>query len=89
MQAIVTKYFGPGAKFNARVKAKAQAGSLFLEWNDFLDYEANHRAAALALAKRYGWGGRWVGGGLPNEGGANYGDQCWVNVDSQAFEVAP
>ena len=84
MQAIVTRYFGPGNVRGSRVKAKAQAGSLILDWDDSLSYEANHRAAAHALAARYGWRGRWVGGGLPSEAG-----QVWVNVDSQAFEVTP
>jgi len=84
MQAIVTRYFGPGNVRGSRVKATAQAGSLTVEWNDGLTFEANHRAAAHALAARYGWAGRWVGGGLPSEAG-----QVWVNVDSQGFEVTP
>ena len=83
MQAIVTKFFGPSGKHGARVKATAQAGSMFIAWNNALNYEANHRAAALALASRYGWSGQWVGGGLPG----TYGDQTWVNTDSIGFVV--
>lgn len=69
MQAIVTKYFGPTNVRGSRVKAKAEAGSITLHWDDALDVEDNHHRAAKALAEKLGWGGRWFCGGLPgNEG---------------------
>jgi len=74
MQAIATKYFGPTNKSYARVKATAQAGSVTLSWDDSLNYERNHAAAAQALATKLGWTGPWIGGGLP---GADSG-MAWV-----------
>lgn len=55
VQAIETKYLGPTDKLNARVKAKAQAGSITLIWDDDLNTEQNHAAAAIALANKWGW----------------------------------
>ena len=67
-QAIVTKFHGPTNHRGARVKATADAGSVTVEWNHALCIEANHRAAALALASRYGWPLDMIGGGLPGKG---------------------
>ena len=50
MQAIVTKYLGPTNNRCARVKATAQAGSVTISWDCALDVDANHDAAAIALA---------------------------------------
>ena len=75
MQAIVTKYLGPTNYHGARVKAKAQAGSLTLPWDNALDIDDNHEKAARALALRHGWldnGGKLVGGGLPDGSGNAY-----------------
>tara|TARA_R110000868_G_scaffold52456_1_gene165687 strand:- start:121 stop:378 length:258 start_codon:yes stop_codon:yes gene_type:complete len=55
MQAIVTKYLGPTYRRGSRVKATAQVGSLTLSWDYALNSDANHRAAALALANKYKW----------------------------------
>jgi hypothetical protein len=67
-QAIVTKFHGPTNHRGARVKATADAGSVTVSWDHSLCIEANHRAAALALASRYGWPLDMVGGGLPGSG---------------------
>jgi hypothetical protein len=70
MQAIQTKYIGPSNVKGSRVKAKAQAGSITLHWDDSLNSDANHTAAALALAKKLGWTyGTWHGGGMPDGSG--------------------
>lgn len=61
-QAITTKYLGPTDKRGARIVASCEAGRIVVGWNDSLEQFPNHRAAALALAKRLGWGGPWVGG---------------------------
>lgn len=70
MQAIVTKYLGPTDHRGSRVVAKCQAGKLTLGWDDALDSDDNHRAAAMALVKRLGWDapcyGTWVRGSLPD-----------------------
>jgi len=54
-QAIVTKYLGPTNYRGARVKATAQAGSVTLSWDHALGIDENHDAAAMALAKKFGW----------------------------------
>ena len=72
MQAIVTKYIGPSNVKGSRVKAACQAGSIFLNWDDALDSDHNHCAAAKALATKREWFGHWVGGGLPD------GSIAWV-----------
>lgn len=73
-QAIVTKYLGPTNTRGARVKAKAYAGSVIVSWDDALGTDANHDAAARALADKLGWmsGHRLEGGGLPDSKGNCY-----------------
>ena len=80
MQAIVTKYIGPSNVKGSRVKATAQAGSVTLHWDDSLNSDANHTAAAKALATKFGWHGAWIGGGSPEGNGS-----VFVNV---AFDYA-
>ena len=83
MQAIRTKYIGPGNVRGSRVKATAQAGSLTLGWDDALNFERSHLAAAQELALRLGWAGQWAGGCLPD------GSTAWVCVDERdTFTVA-
>jgi hypothetical protein len=67
-QAIQTKYLGPSNVRGARVKATSDAGSVILSWDHAVGVEENHIAAALALAAKWGWRGRWFGGGLPGRG---------------------
>lgn len=67
-QAIQTKFLGPTNHRGARVKATADAGSITIEWDHRLGIAENHRAAAVALADRFNWGGEWIGGGLPGSG---------------------
>jgi hypothetical protein len=62
-QAIVTKYIR-----GSRVKATAAAGSITLHWDDALNPEQNHVAAARALALKFGWVAEYRGGGLPDTG---------------------
>lgn len=70
MQAIITKYHGPTDRRGSRVSATAAAGRVYLAWDDALNSEANHAAAAVALAEKMGWlgagYGRLVSGGLPD-----------------------
>jgi hypothetical protein len=68
MQAIQTRYIGPRNVRGSRVKAIAEAGSITLSWNPRLNSEGNHKAAAEALANKFGWHGKWFGGGLPGSG---------------------
>lgn len=73
MQAIITKYLGPTNSRGARVKAKCQAGSVTVAWDDALDVDANHYAAVKALVTELGWENMtFVGGGLPDGTGNAY-----------------
>lgn len=71
-QAIVTKYLGPTNHRGARIKATCQAMSLTLPWDDALDIDPNHTAAAKALAIKLKWKGHWCGGSLPDGTGNAY-----------------
>lgn len=67
-QAITTRYLGPTDHRGARVVARCEAGRITVPWDHALDIFANHRAAALALARKLGWDGEhyvgmWVSGG--------------------------
>lgn len=56
LQAIETKYIGPGNVRGSRVKATTASGiNINIEWDDGLNSEENHRAAALALMHKLRW----------------------------------
>ncbi len=80
-QAITTKYIGPTNVKGSRVKATAAAGSVTLHWDDSLNPDNNHTAAALALANKFGWSGRWHGGGNPDGRGNVYVVETGDNQD--------
>lgn len=85
MQAIETKYYGPTNHRGSRVRAKAQVGTLWHDWDYSLSADENHTAAARALADAWGWAGEWNGGS--NADGTGY---VFVNVDRSwsRFHVA-
>lgn len=63
MQTIVTKYHGPGNVRGSRISARTTSGlSKTVGYDDALSVEANHRAAAKALATKLDWRGTWVEG---------------------------
>lgn len=84
MQAITTKFIPCTNTKGSRVKAAAQAGSVTLSWDHGIDN--NHKAAAMALVKKYGWDhGEWIEGHLPD------GSSVWVcdyKDVADRFEVA-
>ena len=82
VQAIVTKYIGPTNFKSGRVKATASAGSITVEWDHSLSINANHAAAAKALANKFNWSGEWYGGGMPNGNG-----NCYVSADLGGIEA--
>lgn len=74
-QAITTKWLGPTNHMGSRVKAYAQAGSVTVHWDYALGVDANHDAAARALAAKFDWLDKdWlmVGGALPDGTGNVY-----------------
>lgn len=74
MQAIITKYLGPTDYKPARVRATCQAKSIIVSWDDGLDIDGNHDAAAHRLAGELGWleHSSLAGGGLPDGTGNAY-----------------
>ena len=96
-QSIITKHLGPTNSLSARIKAQAWAGSVTVEWDYALSPERNHRAAAMALATKYGWSGQWVCGALPDAASAHavfvcvegdYGDGFTIGADPERPERA-
>lgn len=84
MQAITTRYFGATNSHGSRIRASAAAGSKTIPWDDSVNSEYNHARAAKALAERFCWDGKWVGGGNRD------GSWVWVCADnsfSASFEV--
>lgn len=68
-QSIQTHYIGPTDHRGSRVKAKTAGGlSLTQDWDDALDMDENHRRAAMALAVKLNWLGRWYAGGAVGGG---------------------
>jgi hypothetical protein len=65
-QAIETKYIGPSNVRGARIKASAQAGSVYVPYDHSLNTDDNHAKAAQALADKWGWEGDMVQGGSPS-----------------------
>ncbi len=65
-QAIVTEYMGPTNSRGSRIKAMAESGSVTVPYDYALNPDGNHAAAAMALADKFGWDGRWVGGAFDN-----------------------
>lgn len=64
MQAITTKYIGPTNFKGSRVSAVSGSGlRKTIEWDDALNQEQNHRAAAQALCDKLGWNWKFVTGG--------------------------
>lgn len=73
MQAIETRYIGPTNFRGSRVKASAQAGSITIGWDDALNVDENHDAAAVALVRKLGWEpATLASGGLPSGKGNCY-----------------
>lgn len=77
VQAIVTKYFAPTNHKGARIKAMSSAGSVTIGYEHGLTPDGNHTLAAHALARKFNWAGRYIGGGMPGGNG-----NCYVCADN-------
>ena len=67
MQAIETRYCGPTETKCARIRASCESGSLYVNYDHYLDPEENHYAAVKALCDKLGWekyAARFLGGRL-------------------------
>ena len=54
-QAIETRYYGPTNHRDARVRAKCDAKTIWVDWDYALESSDNHIAAATELAKQLNW----------------------------------
>lgn len=72
MKAIRTKYLGPTNFRGSRIVATAEGGHRLVIPYDYGANDHGHSEAALALARKLGWTGVLVPGGLPD------GSTAWV-----------
>lgn len=86
MQAITTKFLGPTDRRGSRIVAHAQAGRVIIDWDHRLNPDANHAAAAAALARKFEWKGRLIGGHLPERNTAHMAF-VFVNEFGPSVEV--
>lgn len=81
--SIVTKALGPTNNRGARVVARAADLKEIVPYDYALSVADNHRAAAKALAQRFGWAGRWYGASCVS-------GSCYVFVceSSLSFDIS-
>lgn len=80
MQAINTYFIAPTNSRGPRIKAKAQAGTVTLDWDEGLDDAENHKRGCVMLVEKYGWHyGTWIMGWLPD------GSGVWVCLDDKGL----
>lgn len=72
MKAIQTKYLGPTNFRGSRIVATAEGGHRLVIPYDYGANDHGHSEAAIQLARKIGWTGEMVSGGLPD------GSTCWV-----------
>lgn len=67
MKAIVTQYKGPTNTRGSRIVASAEGvGFIVSPYDDRLDSDGNHEAAARKLCSRQKWKGKLATGMLPD-----------------------
>lgn len=78
MQAIRTRYHGPGNVRGSRFSAQCEAGRIYVDCDYALDSDENHKRAAETLAAKLGW----IGVNYPPMVGGVFGnDYYWVFSD--------
>lgn len=82
--AITTKYIGPSNVLGSRIKATCQAGSVTIPYPHGLSVQEGHAKAAEALARKWGWSGVYVMGGMPNGNGF-----CFVSISISRDGMMP
>src|SRR5215471_7108661 len=85
MIAITTRYLGQTNYKTSRVRAESANGqTLTLNWDNALNGDGNHRAAARALIEKYGWGKHaWFSGGMKDN--STVWVCCGFAVDALCF----
>jgi hypothetical protein len=53
MQAIETKYHGPGNVRGSRITAQCERGKLTVEWDHSMNSDGNHRRACRMLLEKF------------------------------------
>jgi hypothetical protein len=82
-QSIQTRYISATNLRGSRVSATSASGQrIILEWDDALNTDENHKAAAAALARKLDWHGVWACGSLPH-------GCVFVLQDGDRFMVTP
>ncbi len=78
MKAIRTKYIGPSNVKGSRLTATTgETGQrIIMSWPSELNSSAAHAKGARALADKFGWTSKLIGGGFPD------GTMVWVFVNS-------
>ena len=86
MISIETKFIGPTNSRDSRVVAftENKGQRITLSWDYALGSEANHDAAARALAVKMGWCGIWFRGGAASRRGNVYVCACRFLEDRSA-----
>ena len=69
---------------SALVRATCFKGVLTIGYDPSCSAEANHRAGALALLQRLGWGGHWVGGSIQGRVGQSKVAFCQASPAGEA-----
>jgi hypothetical protein len=82
-QAIVTTWFFKEPNQSC-IRARAYAGGTVVDWNDELNPYENHKAAALALQRKFSWDhyNDLIGGTMPD----GSGDHVFVQVEKERIE---
>ena len=84
MQAITTRYHGPGNVRGSRISATTASGKrVYHECDDAVHVDRQHRDAAIKLCKLLDWHGTMVEGGLTSGGERVF---CFIHPDD-CFEV--
>lgn len=86
MQAIRTRYHGPTNTRGSRISAQAEAGRIYLGYDDSKNPSDNHKSACEALRAKLGWVAPYY---QPMYAGVFDGDTYWVFLSDRPEEVAP
>lgn len=64
MRAIQTRYLGPTLTKPSRIRAWSEKDSVTINFDNTIRSEEAHAKAAISLARKMGWEGTLVSGGI-------------------------